>query len=284
MIAAMSGQALAASHPKGVEISTVKTSLGRVLSSSSGHVMFRFMKDPKNLSKCGSTCRAIWPPVTSKAKARAGTGVSKAHLGLTKKGQVTYYGHPLYYYIGDPARAKTRGDGTLAFGARWYVVSRTGAPVKPKKSGGGGGGGNGYTPTLPTSAAAIGTATLPAGAGGEEVLVDATGLTLYALDNDYDAVHSTFRCSDTNNCIPTWTPVFTLGAPSAEAASDTMAAKLATLTRTFGTTSVDQVTYNGYPLYTYAGDTGAGQDTGQWRPGFWRDVFPDGSLNGALHP
>jgi predicted lipoprotein with Yx(FWY)xxD motif len=36
----------------------------------------------------------------------------------------------------------------------------------------------------------------------------------------------------------------------------------------------NQVEYNGHPLYTYAGDTGPGQTTGEGAGGVWHVVTP----------
>ena len=58
--------------------------------------------------------------------------------------QVTYYGHPLYYYAADASTPGHRhGEGVEQFGAEWYVVGAEGKPVEPKEGSGGGGGGGG---------------------------------------------------------------------------------------------------------------------------------------------
>ena len=43
--------------------------------------------------------------------------------------EVTYHGHPLYYYAGDGKPGQTTGQDLNQFGAKWYVVSRAGAKV-----------------------------------------------------------------------------------------------------------------------------------------------------------
>ena len=55
-----------------------------------------------------------------------------------------------------------------------------------------------------------------------------------------------------------WPPLAAAGKPAAGAGID--AAKLGTTKRADGST---EVTYNGHPLYTYAGDTATGQTSGQ---------------------
>jgi predicted lipoprotein with Yx(FWY)xxD motif len=44
--------------------------------------------------------------------------------------QVTYAGHPLYYYAGDGAPGQTSGEGLDQFGGVWWALSRSGAAVK----------------------------------------------------------------------------------------------------------------------------------------------------------
>jgi len=43
---------------------------------------------------------------------------------------VTYNKHPLYAYTLDRKAGQTKGEGILAFGAKWYAVSANGTAVK----------------------------------------------------------------------------------------------------------------------------------------------------------
>jgi predicted lipoprotein with Yx(FWY)xxD motif len=98
--------------------------------------------------------------------------------------------------------------------------------------------------------------------GGKQVLTNAAGFTLYWFAPD---TATTSKC--TGSCATYWPPVkgpLTAGAG--------VAGKLGTITRTDGTT---QATYNGHPLYTYAGDTAAGDNKGNGlnaSGGLWYDV------------
>jgi predicted lipoprotein with Yx(FWY)xxD motif len=265
-------------------VASVKTPLGRVVSSKRGHVMFRFMKDGRNSSACRTACHGVWPPVMSTTAAKAGSHISARHLGRTSAGQVTYSHHPLYFYVGDPRVGKTKGDGISEFGAKWFVVSTSGKPVKPA-AGGGGGGGGGYTPVVPDAAPTI-NARMEGSTTTAAVLSDSAGFALYALATESS---STVVCTEINHCVPAWTPVLTDAADDAAAAGTNVTqAKLSTVSRTFGTTTAYQVTYNDRPLYTYNLDTAANQDNGQWKSTaghFWGTVFPDtGDINQAIQP
>jgi predicted lipoprotein with Yx(FWY)xxD motif len=43
--------------------------------------------------------------------------------------QVTYDGHPLYYFTADTAGGTAHGQGVKAFGAEWYVVGAAGSKI-----------------------------------------------------------------------------------------------------------------------------------------------------------
>ena len=44
--------------------------------------------------------------------------------------QVTYGGHPVYYFAEDTAPGQTTGQEVDAFGAEWYVVAPTGKAIE----------------------------------------------------------------------------------------------------------------------------------------------------------
>ncbi len=83
------------------------------------------------------------------------------------------------------------------------------------------------------------------------VLANDKGYTLYWFAKD---TATTSAC--TGSCTTYWPPV--IGTPQA-APGVTLSGKLGTITRTDGAT---QATYDGHPLYTYAGDKAPGQASG----------------------
>jgi hypothetical protein len=60
-------------------------------------------------------------------------GVQASDLGtLTRSDgtmQVTYKGHPLYYFVGDSGPGMAKGQGVNGFGAKWWLVSPSGNDV-----------------------------------------------------------------------------------------------------------------------------------------------------------
>lgn len=118
----------AASH-HGAKVSLRHTSHGKVLVGPNGHSLYDFTVDTHNKSHCKAACPASWPPLMSKGKPRAGAGVKVGKLGLTANGQVTYYGHPLYYFADDAAAGQTRGEDQFAFAGYWYLVNAKGHAI-----------------------------------------------------------------------------------------------------------------------------------------------------------
>jgi predicted lipoprotein with Yx(FWY)xxD motif len=113
----------------------------------------------------------------------------------------------------------------------------------------------------PTPAAAGSSATVKTVSSSKgTILADAaTGKTLYEFDND------TAGKSDCESaCATTWPPLRFTGT-----GSPTGITELTTITRTDGS---KQVAYNGHPLYTYSGDTAAGQTNGDGLFGKWHVV------------
>jgi predicted lipoprotein with Yx(FWY)xxD motif len=85
------------------------------------------------MSTCYGACAANWPPLIASGKPRARAGAKRALLGRTRRmdgrWQVTYNGHPLYSFIKDTAKGDTNGEGLVAFGAEWDLVSPRGAKI-----------------------------------------------------------------------------------------------------------------------------------------------------------
>ena len=114
-------------------VSLHKTKLGLILVNSKGHTLYLFRKDRNGKSACSGSCASFWPPLLSRGKPTAGPGVKRSLLGTTRRSngslQVTYSKHPLYAYSLDKQAGQTKGEGALAFGAKWYAVSARGTAV-----------------------------------------------------------------------------------------------------------------------------------------------------------
>ncbi|MFJ8768187.1 COG4315 family predicted lipoprotein [Streptomyces clavifer] len=108
--------------------------LGSILVDDKGNTLYLFLADKKNKSNCTDACAKAWPPLLTKGAAKVGDGVNKKLLDITKRSngdeQVTYNGHPLYYYAADTKPGQTNGQGLNQFGAEWYVLDTKGNKVE----------------------------------------------------------------------------------------------------------------------------------------------------------
>jgi predicted lipoprotein with Yx(FWY)xxD motif len=115
-----------------VSIKVGMSSLGSFLTDAKGRTMYLFTRDSGKTPSCTGACTSVWPPVTSSTAAQVGTGASASLLGTVSNAgqqQVTYNGHPLYYYVGDVNPGETNGEQLDQFGGLWYVVSPSGMQV-----------------------------------------------------------------------------------------------------------------------------------------------------------
>lgn len=117
----------------GAKVSTTSTSLGTFLVGPNGHTLYLFEKDKSTKSRCNGTCAGIWPPLLTKGAPVAAGKAKSSLLGTTKRKdgtkQVTYNGHPVYYYAADKSAGSTTGEGVEAFGAEWYVLNPKGNKI-----------------------------------------------------------------------------------------------------------------------------------------------------------
>ena len=130
----------------------------------------------------------------------------------------------------------------------------------------------------PNTAAAAGASSSSSGSalmvrtiGSAQVLTNSAGLTLYWFAPD---TSTTSKC--TGSCATYWPPV-----KGPATAGSGVTGTLGVITRSDGTM---QATYDGHPLYTYAGDSAPGQANGNGKNlsgGLWYEVTVSGAAPAA---
>jgi predicted lipoprotein with Yx(FWY)xxD motif len=117
----------------GTVITTAKSSAGTVLTYGSGKAVYVWAKDTGDMSNCSGACAGAWPPVTTTGTATAAGSAKASDIGTITRSdgtkQVTYDGHPLYYFAGDSGPGTASGQGSDGFGAKWWLVAPTGSDV-----------------------------------------------------------------------------------------------------------------------------------------------------------
>jgi len=125
-----SGSSASADH---VVVGTAKGPDGTYLTAASGRALYLWVGDSNEKSNCSGDCATSWPPVITTSGPTAGAGVVAADLGTITRSdgsrQVTYKGHPLYYFVVDSGPGTTKGQGSDSFGAKWWLVAPSGAPI-----------------------------------------------------------------------------------------------------------------------------------------------------------
>jgi predicted lipoprotein with Yx(FWY)xxD motif len=105
----------------------LKTETGKAgiwLTNSAGRALYIYTKDKGTTSECYGACATAWPPLTATGKVTiSGKFVASKDLGLTTRTggvkQVTYGGHPLYYFSGDKGPGQTNGEGVEGV---WFLL------------------------------------------------------------------------------------------------------------------------------------------------------------------
>ena len=105
----------------------LKTATGKAgiwLTNSAGRTLYLYTKDKGTTSECYGACAAAWPPLTTTGPVTiTGKYTVPKDLGVTTRTggmkQVTYGGHPLYYFSGDKAPGQTNGQGVDGV---WFLI------------------------------------------------------------------------------------------------------------------------------------------------------------------
>ena len=130
--ASSSGSAAASGSGKTV-ITTASASGSTFLTDGSGRAVYLWAKDTGDASTCTGACAGAWPPVTATGTVTASGSAMTSDLGTITRSdgtkQVTYDGHPLYYFAGDSGPGTATGQGSDNFGAKWWLVAPSGSDV-----------------------------------------------------------------------------------------------------------------------------------------------------------
>ena len=130
---AASSPSSGASTSGGTVIETASSSAGTFLVDGSGRAVYLWVKDTGDASTCNGACAGAWPPVTASGSVTASGGAKASDLGTITRSdgtkQVTYDGHPLYYFAGDSGPGMATGQGSDSFGAKWWLVAPSGSDV-----------------------------------------------------------------------------------------------------------------------------------------------------------
>jgi predicted lipoprotein with Yx(FWY)xxD motif len=134
---------------------------GGTFLTSGGRSVYLWAADGMNKSNCSGACAGAWPPVMAHGKLTASNGAKPSDLGtIARPGggkQVTYDGHPLYFFAGDSGPGQTHGQASDSFGARWWLVAPAGTKITTADTATAAGGAAPKAPASSTGASAGGS-------------------------------------------------------------------------------------------------------------------------------
>ena len=248
---------------------------GSFLVDFHNRTLYILTNDTPGVSTCYGTCATVWPPFLTNGSPVYGTSVTASMVGTITRTdgsvQVTYNGWPLYYFSKDQVIGDTLGQG---FQAIWYLISPSGEKVSGAMPA--------VTPTDTPQATSASSVVVNIGQNTSlgSFLVNSNGLTLYSFKKDTQATSNAAAVSAcTGACASTWSPLLTTGTPAA--GTGVNASLLSTFTRSDGTV---QVTYGGWPLYTYSLDKAVGATNGEGYKSLWYVISPDGMQSSGVMP
>lgn len=114
----------------GTKIISAGSDFGDILWGPNRQAIYIWEREPSTTPQCYDDCAEAWPPVLTTGEPDAGAGIDAALLSTTKRSdgttQVTYNGHPLYYYAHEkPGEVKCHNVTT--HGGLWWVITVDGA-------------------------------------------------------------------------------------------------------------------------------------------------------------
>ena len=118
----------------GTVIKAAISQFGMMLFDGTGQAIYLFDKEQTTKPECYGACAEAWPPVFTEGVPTASKGTRQNLLGTTKrtdgKIQVTYGGHPLYYYAHE-GKNEVKCHNIQGFGGLWLVVTPAGESAAP---------------------------------------------------------------------------------------------------------------------------------------------------------
>jgi predicted lipoprotein with Yx(FWY)xxD motif len=113
----------------GTVITSEDSDFGTILFDDAGQAIYIWEVEESDVAECYGDCAVQWPPVLTDGTPVAAGDVNSELLGTTERNdgttQVTYNGHPLYYYAHEgPGEVKCHNVST--HGGLWWVVQPNG--------------------------------------------------------------------------------------------------------------------------------------------------------------
>lgn len=117
----------------GTIITTGDSEFGMMLFNDKRQAIYIWELEESTSAECYGDCAKAWPPVLTDGAPIASGSVNSRLLGTTKRTdgttQVTYNGHPLYYYANEKA-GEVKCHNVSTHGGLWWVIQPSGVRAK----------------------------------------------------------------------------------------------------------------------------------------------------------
>ena len=121
-----------AEAPSGRVIKTADSEFGPMLFDRSSQAIYLFAKEKTSKPECYGACAEAWPPVLTEGSPQVRGDARSDLIGTTRRtdgtSQVTYKGHPLYFYAHED-KFEVLCHNISEYGGLWLVVTPTGDPA-----------------------------------------------------------------------------------------------------------------------------------------------------------
>jgi predicted lipoprotein with Yx(FWY)xxD motif len=118
----------------GTVIKSANSQFGKMLFDGTGQAIYLFDKEGTTKPECYGACAEAWPPILTEGTPIAAEGTRASLLGTAKRTdgttQVTYGGHPLYFYAHE-AKNEVKCHNIRGFGGLWLVITPQGRAAAP---------------------------------------------------------------------------------------------------------------------------------------------------------
>lgn len=115
---------------RGTKLIAADSDFGPVLFDDTRQAIYVFDVETTRRPRCYGSCADAWPPVLTDGAPLAGARVEPALLGTTRRTdgstQVTYDGHPLYFYAHE-GKDEVKCHDVFLNGGNWYAVQPDGS-------------------------------------------------------------------------------------------------------------------------------------------------------------
>jgi predicted lipoprotein with Yx(FWY)xxD motif len=119
---------------KTTTVKVMTTRYGRILVDGQGRALYLFTRESTPTVRCYGACATAWPVFHARGNLRAGTGADRHLIGTISRRdgtkQVTYAGHPLYYYVTDRKPGQVTCQNVDEYGGTWLVVAPGGTAIR----------------------------------------------------------------------------------------------------------------------------------------------------------